>query len=122
MRFSSTVLALFLLPSLAAAQQPSQGNLPSNGFVPDSATAVRIALAVWAPIYGDDIQSVPQHPCNATLQGGVWTVTKQMAHPDHPGQILLIAGSNTLSASGQVDTEVLKIDKRDGRILYQGRS
>ena len=42
-----------LLSSSTLVQSPSaKGYVPPSGFVPDSATAVRIAVAVWIPIYG----------------------------------------------------------------------
>src|SRR6266699_3847220 len=45
-------LLLLLFPGAVQGQQPApQGYVPPKGFVPDSATAVRIAVAVWIPIY-----------------------------------------------------------------------
>lgn len=47
--------------------------MPEQGFVPDSATAVNIAIAVLSPIYGEHkIKS--EAPYIATLKDGVWTV------------------------------------------------
>jgi len=47
--------------------------VPKEGFVPNEATAIRIAEAVWEPIYGkENISS--QQPLKASLAGGVWTV------------------------------------------------
>ena len=45
-----------------------------NGYVPDAETAIRIAEAVWLPIYGEDIYD--QQPFNATYNRvlGYWTV------------------------------------------------
>src|ERR1043166_8217020 len=48
----------FVLLVLAAAPGRAQtaaphSYVPPHGFVPDSATAVRIAVAVWIPIYGE---------------------------------------------------------------------
>ena len=52
---------------------PKHSYLPTRGFVPDSTTAVKIAIAVLGPIYGaHKIQS--QEPFIATLKDGVWTV------------------------------------------------
>jgi hypothetical protein len=31
------------------------GYIPKDGFVPNEATAIKIAIAVWTPIYGDKI-------------------------------------------------------------------
>lgn len=47
---------------------------PKNGFVPDKATAVRVAEAILVPIYGEK-QIASERPFSAELKGGVWTVT-----------------------------------------------
>ena len=39
--------------------------MPSGGFVPDAATAKKIAEAVWLPIYGKKVLS--EKPYQATL-------------------------------------------------------
>src|SRR4051812_16090351 len=67
------ILLLLLLPTLGP-EQAKKGYLPLQGFVPDSATAVRIAVAVWIPIYGAQ-QISSEKPFVAKLQNGVWTVT-----------------------------------------------
>ena len=46
----------------------------SAGFVPDELTAIRIAEAVWIPIYGRK-QIEEERPFVAALSDGVWTVT-----------------------------------------------
>ena len=72
--------------------------VPSNGFVPDEKTAIKIAEAVWIPIYGErQIQS--EQPFVASLKNGVWTVE----------------GSLPKGWDGGV--AIAEIAKRDGRIL-----
>ena len=46
---------------------------PAAGFVPDQKTAITIAKAVLAPIYGEE-QILKQEPFKASLKDGVWTV------------------------------------------------
>jgi hypothetical protein len=46
---------------------------PEAGYVPDPETAIRIALAVWEPIYGKE-KIADEKPYVATLSGEVWTV------------------------------------------------
>ena len=47
--------------------------LPPKGFAPDEQTAMKIAEAVWSPIYGEEnIKS--EKPFVASLKNGVWTV------------------------------------------------
>lgn len=73
--------------------------VPKSGFVPNRETAVRIAVAIWIPIFGErQIQS--ERPYNATLRSGVWTVTGSLPKDSGPGGVALV-----------------KISKRDGRIL-----
>jgi hypothetical protein len=46
---------------------------PKGGFVPDAATAIKIAVAVWTPIYGAR-RIEAEKPFRAQLRDGVWTV------------------------------------------------
>ena len=72
--------------------------MPRGGYVPDAKTALRIAVAVWSPIYGEKpIEG--EKPFRATLKNGVWTVTGSLP----PGFV------------GGVATA--RIAQRDGRIL-----
>ena len=72
--------------------------MPPDGYVPDAATAIKIAVAVWEPIYGrKEIQG--QKPFRATLRKGVWTVTGSLP----PGYVGGVAEAD--------------ISKRDGRVL-----
>jgi hypothetical protein len=87
------------LPWLLNAQHESvHSYIPPNGFVPDSLTAVRIATAVWNPIYGER-QIQGEQPYHASLRDGIWTV----------------AGSLPKNTMGGV--AVAEIAKHDGRII-----
>ena len=105
MRSGLFLFSLLLFPQLTIAQgaQP-QGAKPVNGFVPDSATAVRIAVAVWTPIYGEQ-QIMSEQPFVAKLKDDVWTVQGSLP-PAPPGHVM-VGG-----------TDVAKISKSDGRILF----
>jgi hypothetical protein len=71
---------------------------PKDGYVPNAATAVTIAVAVFEPIYGE--ASIARHkPYRASLADGVWTVR------------------GTLPAGFAGGTAVAEIAKDDGRIL-----
>ncbi|PYJ95027.1 MAG: hypothetical protein DMF21_00520 [Verrucomicrobia bacterium] len=72
--------------------------MPPVGYAPDSATAIKIALAVWEPIYGAAVIA-GEKPYHATLRDGVWTVTGSL-----PGRM-----------KGGV--AIAEISKQDGRIL-----
>jgi hypothetical protein len=71
---------------------------PPRGYVPDAATAIKIAVAVWEPIYGrKEIQS--QKPFHAELHNGVWRVYGYIP-------------PNTLGGVAEAE-----ISQKDGRIL-----
>ena len=48
------------------------GYIPKDGFVPNEATAIKIAMAVWTPIYGNKITK--NKPYKIKLKNGVWFV------------------------------------------------
>jgi hypothetical protein len=95
------ILALFCIVAVSvifASSVQKHSYLPSKGFVPDEKTAMRIAEAVWSPIYGEEkIQS--EKPFVASLKSGVWTVQ----------------GSLPKGWVGGV--AIAEISKSDGRIL-----
>ena len=68
------VLGILVVIGSAFAVRQDAHYRPPEGFVPDSVTAVRIAIAVWSPIYGEE-RIRAQAPHRATLTGEVWKVT-----------------------------------------------
>src|SRR5260370_35316302 len=92
--------ALLLAGITTAAQQPgARGVLPPRGFVPDTITAVRVAEAILAPIYGEQ-QIAREKPFTATLNEGTWTV------------------SGTLAAAPAAGGAPAQMPKQDSRILF----
>jgi|ERR1700722_8051336 len=71
MRVSTLAAIGFMALCLKATAQDSYR--PRSGFVPDAATVIGIAVAVWVPIYGEK-QIDSEKPYIATLKGNVWTV------------------------------------------------
>lgn len=56
-----------------ATDAPFQASfIPEAGMVPDAEAAIRIAEAVWLPVYGADIST--SKPFRAELRAGVWYV------------------------------------------------
>src|SRR5438876_9669483 len=74
MRVAICLVATVLISGPRNQDPTVKGYVPPNGFVPDSGTAVRVAVAVWIPIYGAS-QIRSEQPYVATLKDGVWTVT-----------------------------------------------
>ena len=99
MRVAVCLLATLLVSGPRNQTPPAKGYLPPNGFVADSATAVRIAVAVWIPIYGAS-QIRSEQPYVARLKDNVWTVT------------------GTLPRGMVGGTAEARIAKSDGRILF----
>lgn len=84
----------------ARLQEPtsSPSYMPEGGFVPNAATAKRIAEAIWLPIYGKSVLN--ERPFKARLTSkGVWVVE----------------GSLPKDMLGGV--AYIEISRRDGRIL-----
>lgn len=93
------ILALLAAPIVLIAQsERPHSYVPPNGFVPDSATAINIAVAVWTPIYGAK-EIASERPFVAQLRGDVWTV------------------HGTLPPNMRGGTAIAEIAKRDARII-----
>lgn len=79
--------------------EKSPSFVPKDGFVPNEATAVKIAEAILVPIYGERLIA-SERPFKATLKDSVWTVIGTL-----PPQFL-------------GGTAIVKLSKQDGRVLY----
>lgn len=97
---------LLLLSILISISPLSKGDtlanqMPKTGVVPDAATALKIAEAIWLPIYGKDIQS--QKPFQVTINkaGTIWTVqgTRKQLSP----------GGTTYIEIQKSDCKILKV-------------
>jgi hypothetical protein len=96
--------SLFLLMTATG-----QSYKPKSGFVPDSTTAIKIAEAVLAPVYGEK-KIVAERPFSAELQGDVWIVTGTLHCTDGQGNSV-----PTDYCHGGVAT--VRLSRIDGRIL-----
>lgn len=101
MKLVIATLIIFAISNTAIAQVESMSKhsyVPLQGFVPDSITAVNIAVAVLAPVYGEDtIRS--QAPFIASLKDDVWTVV------------------GTFNRTGKGGVAEIQISRKDGTIL-----
>jgi NTF2 fold immunity protein len=89
--------------TIAVAAEAKHTYRPPAGYVPDAATAIKIAVAIWEPIYGAKLIA-SEKPFRAALHNGVWTVT----------------GSLPKNIPGGV--AVAEISKKDGTILRVSHS
>jgi hypothetical protein len=81
-----------------AAETAKQSFKPKGGYVPDAKTAVKIAVAVWEPIYGEE-KIAGEKPYRARLTNGVWVV------------------EGSLPAGSVGGVAIAEIAKDDGKIL-----
>jgi len=77
--FTCFLLALLLQHGLTFAAEPAQHSYkPKEGYVPDKETAIKIALAIWVPIYGKQkIES--EKPYSAILKKDIWYVSGSLS-------------------------------------------
>jgi hypothetical protein len=93
-------ITLLLFAPWAYSQPPIAHNYkPAQGYVPDAATAIKIAVAVWEPIYGEENIS-QQEPYTAVLVNGIWIVEGTLPQQYNLGGVA-----------------VAELAKDDGRIL-----
>ncbi len=72
---------------------------PTTGFIPDEATAVRVAEAMLEAVYGPK-KLQEERPYSATLDGDAWLVRGSVPHGALGG------------------TAVMRLSKSDGRVLF----
>lgn len=105
---SKNILALMLILMIFVSFQiplkkptddrhTKQGYIPKSGFVPDKITAIRIAEAIWEPIYGKSIYR--KRPYVVKLKANTW----------------IVEGNLPLNSEGGVP--YIEIQKEDGKIL-----
>lgn len=93
------LVLLMIIPPCLAGESQKHSFIPKDGFVPDKETAIRIAEAVWIPIYGEEkINS--EKPFKATLSNGVWMVEGSLPEGFEKGGVA-----------------IAEIAKKDGRII-----
>jgi hypothetical protein len=104
MRISTALCSMLL-----AAATFGQDAVPKKGYVPDSATALKVAEAVLIPVYGQ--QKVDsQRPFSAKLENDVWTVDGTLYCSDRQlGSQLIVQHCNGLLE--------VRISKSDAHVL-----
>ncbi len=58
---------------LCVAEAQEHNYKPASGYIPDEETAIKVAVAVWTPIYGKD-KIEKEKPYKAILKDGIWYV------------------------------------------------
>jgi len=101
--FLSLAIIMLSTSLILASGSEKHSYKPKEGYVPDAATAIKIAEAVLIPIYGEKVIN-REKPLNAELKDGVWIVTGTLNCPG--------GGHKCLGG-----VAVIEISKDDGRIL-----
>ena len=70
-RIAVVFLSLFFC-SFILVQSRRDNYKPKDGYVPNQETALKIAEAIWLPVYGEKIYE--NKPFTARLEKGVWIV------------------------------------------------
>jgi hypothetical protein len=105
------VLSCWLvLVTLAVCQDDRSGGIrvPAGGWVPDGATAIKIAEASLIPVYGEE-QIASERPLDATLKDDVWTVESMSPCAN------VKSDKRTVCYGGEA---VVKLSKLDARVLF----
>jgi NTF2 fold immunity protein of polymorphic toxin system component len=96
---------ILLFATLTTQAAPSDQFVPKNGFVPDPATAIKIAVAVWTPIYGAE-HIAGEKPYRAKLKNGVWTVEGSLPKPPTGG---FVTGGVAVARISQKDASIIQV-------------
>lgn len=100
-RYVPVLFALMIgnaLPALAG--ETAHSYKPASGYVPDAETAIRIAVAIWEPIYGRE-RIEAERPYRASLRNGVWVVEGTLL----PGTL----GGVAVAEISKADATVLRV-------------
>ncbi len=68
------LLIIFPAENSTSEEAAKHNYKPSAGYVPDSETAIKIAIAVWGAIYGEETIE-QEKPYKAILADGIWHVS-----------------------------------------------
>src|SRR3954471_16731534 len=96
-RFIIAAVSLGLTGLFMRAASPLPGVGRTFGPVPDAATAIRIALTVWEPLYGKQHIAL-ERPFQGTLDHGVWHIRGSLPH----GRVGGVAEADIRRGDGKV--------------------
>jgi len=97
------LLFLSFVTVIHAAENQKHNVKPAAGYVPDKETAIKIAVAVWIPIYGKE-KIEDEKPYKAILRNEIWYVSGSLPQAKADERIV----------GGVAEAE---INKSDGQII-----
>ena len=74
MSLGRSLCYILFVVSMNAISGEKYSYIPPSGLVPDEETAIKIAEAIFIPIYGKD-KIKQEYPLTTTLSDGIYTVT-----------------------------------------------
>jgi hypothetical protein len=98
MKAITGILLTLAIALVGGDEGPKHNVAPDDGYVPTKEVAIKIAVAIWEPIYGAD-KIADEKPYRATLTEGVWTV------------------KGSLPKGWKGGVALAEISKEDGRII-----
>ncbi|WP_413666466.1 NTF2 fold immunity protein [Mucilaginibacter sp. Mucisp86] len=97
------LITICLLNLHLSCKNKNRPKIKVDGFVPDEETAIKIAEAIWLPIYGKKIYD--EEPFNASLTNdGNWIILGSLGYGRHGGGELMAV-----------------LQPKDGKIIFAGR-
>jgi hypothetical protein len=93
-----TALLSIVAVLCCTAEETIHNYVPKDGYVPTADAAIKIAVAVWEPIY-EAAKNAEEKPFHATLANGVWSL------------------EGSLPKGWRGGVALAEISKADGRIL-----
>ncbi|MDP4197065.1 MAG: NTF2 fold immunity protein [Bacteroidota bacterium] len=91
---------LLLLFKLSIASTQSDNYIPPNGLVPDKETAIKIAEAIWLPIYGNEIYNYKPFVAELSSDKRIWKVS---------GTVHTIKGGEPYAEFRKKDCKIIKV-------------
>jgi hypothetical protein len=74
---------ILIVANTCAQKTENKSDPEKNGYVPNAETAIKIAEAIWLPIYGDNIYN--NGPFKATLKNNQIWIVEGTLHTDKGG-------------------------------------
>jgi hypothetical protein len=96
------ILALVISSAAVLAAKPLPGVGGAFGYVADAESAIRVAIAVWEPLYGKQ-HIASERPYRVTLRGGIWHVAGSLP---------------PLAAGGVAEADIRRSDGKVLRIMH----
>lgn len=108
MKTYPTLILSTIIVCLTAGCVTKSSYKPQVGYVPDAETAIKVAVAVWEPIYG--AQAIAdQKPYRAHLTNGIWIVEGSLPESS-PEQGIYVMGGVAIAEIAKANGRIFRVD------------